>query len=233
MKVTVLVHTLNEIDGMKAIMPKLKKEWYDQMLIVDGGSTDGTIEYAKEHGYEIVVQKRKGPRFAYNEVMPYISGDVVIPFSPDGNSIPEVIPLLVEKIKEGYDMVTASRYLDGAKSYDDTLITKFGNYMFTKLINIFHGGHYTDAMVMYRAWKKSLFVELDLDKDESYSPEKFFRTIIGIDPLLSIRAAKRKLKVTEIPGDEPLRIGGEKKLKVFQWGGAYMVQVFRELFYWR
>lgn len=47
MKITLLIPTLNEIDGMKAIMPRIKKEWYAQLLIVDGGSTDGTLEYCK------------------------------------------------------------------------------------------------------------------------------------------------------------------------------------------
>ena len=60
MKVTILVWTLNEIDGMRVIMPQIKKEWYDELIIVDGGSTDGAIEYAREHGYDLFVQKEKG-----------------------------------------------------------------------------------------------------------------------------------------------------------------------------
>ena len=44
MKTTLLVMTLNEIEGMKAIMPHIKNEWVDQIIVVDGGSTDGTIE---------------------------------------------------------------------------------------------------------------------------------------------------------------------------------------------
>ena len=67
-------------------------------------------------------------------------------------------------MKEGYDMVIASRYLDGAKSYDDTLLTGFGNWLFTKSINFFHGSKYTDAMVMFRAYKTNVFYDLNLDK---------------------------------------------------------------------
>ncbi len=52
MTVTLLVPTLNEIDGMKTIMPKIKPEWVDQILVVDGQSTDGTAEYAREQGYD-------------------------------------------------------------------------------------------------------------------------------------------------------------------------------------
>ncbi len=235
MKVTLLIPTLNEIDGMKEIMPKIHKDWYDQLLIIDGQSTDGTIEYCKEKGYEIVVQQKKGMRNAYMEALPHVTGDVVLTFSPDGNSIPELIPECIAKLKEGnYDMVIVSRYAEGAKSYDDDAITAFGNKMFTTFINWFHGGHYTDAMVIYRAYRKSLITELDLDKDASYAfEEKLFRTNISIEPLLSIRCAKRKLKVAEIPGDEPAREGGERKLQVLRWGAAYMFEVFREIFVWK
>lgn len=47
MKVTLLIPVLNEIGGMKEIMPKIRREWYDQLIVVDGGSGDGTIEFAK------------------------------------------------------------------------------------------------------------------------------------------------------------------------------------------
>lgn len=234
MKTTLLVLTLNEIEGMKAIMPRVKREWCDQIIIVDGGSTDGTIEWAKEQGYFVYVQRQKGFRHAYTEVLPYIEGDVVITFSPDGNSIPDLIPELIDKMKEGYDMVIASRYLGGAKSEDDDIITAFGNWLFTKTVNILHGGHYTDAMVIFRAYKTKLVYDLDLNKEEGYRlAEKLFRTNISWEPLLSVRAAKKKLKVAEIPGDEPPRIGGERKLKILKWGAAYYFQFIRELFCWK
>ncbi|WP_204105249.1 MULTISPECIES: glycosyltransferase family 2 protein [Spirulina sp. CCY15215] len=234
MKITLLVLAWNEIEGMKAIMPRIEKNWCDRIIVLDGGSTDGTIEYAKEQGYFVHVQKKRGIRNAYCEVLPYIEGDILITFSPDGNSIPELIPNLIEKMREGYDMVIVSRYLDDAKSEDDDIITAFGNWLFTKTVNILHGGHYTDAMVLYRAYKTKLIKELDLDKDESYNlPENLFQTKISWEPLLSVRAAKRKLKVTEISGDEPPRIGGERKLQILRWGAAYYFQFIRELFFWK
>lgn len=233
MKLTLIVPTLNEIDGMRKIMPLVKKEWYSQIIILDGGSKDGTIEYAKDQGYFVYIQKKKGFRNGYNEILPFIEGDVVITFSPDGNSIPELIPVLTEKIKDGYDMVIASRYLGNAKSQDDDPVTAFGNWFFTGSINILHGGNYTDAMVIYRAYKTQVIYDLDLNKDEGYSlVEKLFFTKISWEPLLSVRALKRKLKITEIPGDEPPRVGGVRKLQIIRWGAAYYFQFIRELFCW-
>ena len=236
MKFTLIVMTLNEIEGMKAIMPKINPDWLHQILVVDGGSTDGTVEYARQQGYDVVEQKVTGLRHGYTEAIPHITGDAIITFSPDGNSIPELLPDLMAKMEEdgGYDMVIVSRYLDDAKSEDDDIVTAFGNWLFTRTVNVLHGGNYTDAMVMYRAYRTAMLSELDLDKDEGFwLAEKMFFTRLGTEPLLSTRAAKRKLKIGEIPGDEPARIGGERKLKIIRWGGAYYFQFLRELFFWR
>ena len=216
---------------MKTIMPLIKKEWYDQLLIVDGNSTDGTIEYCKEKGYPLYIQKKKGMRFAYAEVWDKITGDVVLTFSPDGNSIPELIPECIKKMKEGYDMVIVSRYKDGAKSEDDDAITGFGNWVFTTMIGIFHGFHYTDAMVIYRAYKTRLAYDLNLNDEKAYAvPEKLFNTRVSWEPLLSIRAARKKLKIAEIPGDEPPRVAGKRKLQVLPWGAVFLWQTIREIF---
>jgi glycosyltransferase involved in cell wall biosynthesis len=234
MKVTLLVPTLNEAVGMRSIMPKVKKEWVDQVLIVDGKSKDGTADIAREMGYDVVIQKTPGIRGAYMDALPFIKGDIILTFSPDGNSIPELIPVCIAKIKEGYDMVIVSRYAQGAKSYDDDTVTAFGNWLFTGCINLLHGSKYTDAMVIYRAYPKKLIYDLGLDKDSSYSfEEKLFKTKISWEPLLSVRAAKRRLQVVDIPGDEPAREGGERKLQVLKWGAAYMFEIWREIFIWR
>ena len=219
---------------MKAIMPLVDREWVDQILILDGGSTDGTIEYARTHGYEVHVQNEPGIRQGYMEVLPKVRGDVLLTFSPDGNSIPELLPRLIAKIDEGYDMVIASRYLPPAKSADDDWITAFGNWLFTRTVNLLHGGRYTDAMVIYRAYRTRLIRELELDQDRWYrTPEKLFGCRISWEPLLSARAARRQLKVAEIPGDEPPRVGGERKLRVLRWGASYYFQFLRDWLLWR
>ena len=232
--VTLLVPTLNEVEGMRAIMPRVRREWVDQILILDGGSTDGTIEYARDHGYEVHVQREPGIRFGYRECLPLIRGDVILTFSPDGNSIPELLPRLVAKMDEGFDMVIASRYKPPAKSEDDDRVTAFGNWLFTRTVNRLHGGRYTDAMVIYRAYRTRLVRELELDQDRWYrTPEFLFRCRISWEPLLSVRAARRGLKVAEIPGDEPPRVGGERKLRVLRWGASYYFQFFRDWLLWR
>lgn len=218
MKTTLFVPTLNEIEGMKTIMPRVKKQWVDEILVLDGGSTDGTVEYAKSKGYRIVMQKSKGITNAYREALKVAKGDYIIAFSPDGNSVPEVIPKLVRKIKEGYDMVIASRYKGNAKSDDDDPVTAFGNFLFTKIINIAFGGNYTDTLVMFRAFKKDIVQKIPIGIPRA-----------GLEPILSIRCAKLKLKVVEIPASEPKRIGSARKMNPLLNGLDILRLIFSEL----
>ena len=96
-----------------------------------------------------------------------------------------------------------------------------------------HGGHYTDAMGMYRAYRDGrCSPRLDLDRDEGYAPEKCFRTMIGVEPLLRPLRQAAPARDRD-PGAEPARIGGVRKLQVFRWGGGYLAQIVRELWNWR
>ncbi len=218
MKITLFVPTLNEIEGMKAVMPRVKREWVDEILVLDGNSTDGTIEYARAQGYRVVMQKSKGITNAYREGLQVAEGDMIVAFSPDGNSLPEAIPALIQKMKEGYDMVIGSRYLNGAKSEDDDPVTAFGNWMFTAMINICFGGHYTDSLVMLRAFKRDIVNKLHIDVPRA-----------GMEPILSIRCAKEKLKVAEISASEPKRIGGIRKMNPLLNGMDILRLIFAEL----
>lgn len=232
MKTTLLVMTLNEIEGMKAIMPKIDPGWVDQIILCDGGSTDGTVEWAKAQGMTVHVQSQPGFRRGYIEVWPMIVGDVVMTFSPDGNSLPEKIPELLAKIEDGYDMVIASRYAGDAESEDDSLLTGFGNWLFTRTINVLFGGHYRDSLVIFRVYRKDMAERLELADGSAFN---FVETLFGIgscilswEPLMSARAARYGYRVAEIPASEPPRIGGEQSFNLLQWAAAYYLQFLIE-----
>jgi len=239
--VTLLVPALNEISGMRRILPRIRREWVDQILVLDGGSTDGTVEYAVEHGWEVYRQKQVGIRLGYIEAYAQITGDVIVTFSPDGNSIPELLPELIAKIRnEHHDMVIVSRYLEGAKSYDDTWLTRFGNYALTTMINLLFAARYTDALVLFRAYRREIPRKLGLTEVRSARYERWIGRFISWEPQLSIRSAQRKLKVAEIPGDEPRRVEDETKAasflptsRIFHFksGFACLYTIFEE--FWR
>lgn len=230
---TLLVFTSNEIESLPVIMPRVDRNLFAQILVVDAHSTDGTPEWCRQQGYTVFTQTTNGLREAYQESLDLITTDYAIAFSPDGNSVPERLPDLVAKLKQGYDMVIVSRYLDEAHSEDDDFLTSFGNWLFTRIVNILHRGHYTDVLVMYRGYRTALVKQLKLDRPDYFMltfPERLFFAKSGIEPLMSARASKAGFKVGEIPGDEPARIGGARKLKVFRCGALILFQFIVEAF---
>lgn len=215
---TLVIYTKNEIDGMRVIMPQIQKKWCDEVIVIDGQSTDGTVEYCHQHGYTIYTQTEPSWAGAYKEGHKRATGDIIIDFSPDGNSKPEAIPVLIQKLKEGYDLVLASRYLGGAKSEDDTWITHLGNQMFTFAINFLFGQKFTDTLVIFRAYRRQLVEQTLLDTE----------IVHAFTPQLCIRAAKLNKKWAEIPADEPKRIGGVPKMKVLYCGWLAVEIILRE-----
>jgi len=232
MSVTLLIPTYNEIDGMRVIMPQVKKEWCDQIIVADGGSTDGTVEYAKEHGYDIVPQDRWGLVNAYRTAFPYIKGDYVLTFSPDGNSSPPLIPKLIAKISEGYDLVVASRYLDDAKSDDDTFMTRLGNWTFTALVKLLFRSRTSDSLNILRIYRTDVIKEMGLLHDRKFGLECYWDHLNSWELLSSIRVAKKKLRFAEIPGSEPVRIGGVEKINKYKNGPYGLGIILQELLYW-
>jgi len=197
LSVTLFIPMVNEIHGLKSIMPRIRKEWVDEILILDGGSTDGSKEYLQSLDYVVVDQKTKGIKAAFWEAFEMARGSVIIPFSPDGNSIPEDIPKLIDKINEGYDIVIASRYLHEAKSQDDDIISGIANHFLTFLVNLCFGTKLTDAIGMYKAFKKQHLYLLGIDNYKNEHSEI----------MLPARGSRFGLKITEIPSPEPPRIG--------------------------
>ena len=219
LKATLVILTLNEIAGMKTIMPQVKQEWVDEILLADGGSTDGTCEYAKELGIKVVNQKTKGRGEAFRVGASEAKNEILVYFSPDGNEDPNDIPKLIGKIREGYDMAIASRFSNDSESKDATLIRRIGNNMFTLAINILFGTRLTDAVNGFRAIRKSVMLDLHTDSNQ-----------FEIEIQMTMRCARKKYKITEIPTFEGKRIGGEAKLHTIRDGYAYAKLIAKEFF---
>ncbi len=219
MKVSIVVYVLNELEGLRVMLPRIKKEWYDQLVFIDGGSTDGSVEYLQKNGYEVYRQIGFRWAGAYSEAFRRATGDILVDFSPDGNSVPERIPELIEKVKEGHDMVTASRYVPGAKSDDDTPLTRFGNWLFTSMINLLFRAHATDSLVIFRAYRRSFLEKAGI------LDAQLGQCVTG---LLTIRCAKIKGMYTDIPGDEPRRLFGTSKLSVVVDGLRVLALILKE-----
>ena len=233
MKVTLLVPTMNELECVKKVMPLVNRKWVDQILILDGNSQDGTVEWCKEQDYEVYVQKEPGMWNAYREVYNsgLIRGTVVITFSPDGNSLPEAIPELMTMMGEGYDMVIGSRYYNGMKSPDDTKLTHLGNRLFTWMCSWRGNFRYTDALVMLRAYNvKSCVWNLGFLDEPNWLQKKLIgmSNLYGWESSMSIRAARKRLKVAEIYELEP-KAYRERRQNTLVHGFVIGTQILHEL----
>ncbi len=217
MKIALIAPTINEIAALPHVLPKLDKNIIHEIIVVDLNSTDGTVEYCIENGFRVHRQRDPGYGAAFLEAIAITNADVIIEFTPDGSAIPEKVPDLLAKINEGYDLVIASRYKDGAKSYDDDIITHFGNWLFTKFVNILFRAHYTDTLVGFKAYRRSALNRAHLTaKGISWAVQ------------LPIRFTKTGAKVAEIGIDEPARIGGVRKMKPFRSGLEILWMIIKE-----
>ena len=222
MTIALLITTLNEDTGVKKVVPRIKKEWVDEILFVDGGSTDGTIEEAEKMGFKVIIQKQKGLGAAIIEGVNAIKSDNFILFGPDGNDEPEKIPQIIQKFKEGYDQVAATRFGKGSVNLDAGKIDTFGNKMFAFLVNAFFGGHLTDCLVELRIMSKKTFQELNFDE----------MSLIAIQQMC-IRGLKKRQHIYEIIGNEGERMGGIRKMKPLPVGASLSLEIIKEFIHWK
>lgn len=207
MTVTLIVPTLNELEGLKTMMPKVKHEWYDQCIFLIGKpKLDDCDKWCLGNGYEVFYGEENlwnGYRNLF--LSGKVKGDIVVVFSPDGNSIPEAIPELVAKVKEGFHLVIASRYKNGLKSPDDTKLTKVGNNIFTGMINFNSRFKYTDALVMFRAYRTNIVDKLGLTAKPNILQRQLIKMsgLYSWEPSMSIRASETAMCIAEIPAIEP------------------------------
>ena len=125
-KITLVIPTLNEIEGLKITIPRIDQSLFEEILVIDASSTDGTVEYIQNiKNIKLVTQKSSGLTGAMIEAINLVKTNYVIEFSPDNNCTPEELADIVTKIKEGYDIVVVSRYLGDAIS---DALTMFRGY---------------------------------------------------------------------------------------------------------
>ena len=216
--IALLLPTLNELQGLKVVLPKIDRSLVDDIVVIDGGSRDGTVEFAMDAGLTVVSQLRPGLQFAVFDIAHALPHDYIIEFSPDGNCKTDQLPELVAKLREGYDHVVVSRYLAHAVSEDDHAVTAFGNWMFSRLMRPLARFPITDALNIYRGYRRRILLDPDFE---------FYLKGPVLEPLVTGMCALRDLNATEIPGDEPVRIGGVTKRSIIYNGSLVLWMIIR------
>jgi glycosyltransferase involved in cell wall biosynthesis len=222
-KRTLVLLTLNEIDGCRALVPGLSRNIADEFVAVDANSTDGTIEFLESQGVRVFQQERRGRGEAFRVAVKNSSGDHLVFYSPDGNEDPGDIEKLFAALAGGADMAIASRFLPQSKNEEDDAalpLRKWTNQAFTFMANsIWNRRDYvTDTINGYRGITRKAF--------ERINPQSMGYTI---EYELTIRSWKHKLNIVEIPTIEGQRIAGETKGPSFQVGRSFVKFFLSEL----
>jgi len=223
MTASLILLTYDEIEGSRALLPHLPLGDFDEVVVVDGGSRDGTREYFQEQGIRVVGQERKGRGEAFRVGARETRGDVLVYYSPDGNEDPEDLPRLLACIRDGADLAIASRFAPGSRNEEDDDLFRpraWVNQALTLIANLlFRRGRFvSDTINGFRAIRREAFERLRLD-------ERGF----PIEYQMSIRAMKAGLRIAEIPTHEGNRLGGASKAHSFPVGVGHLKVLLREL----
>lgn len=164
MDLSIVVPVYNEQENIKsvyeavcnAIIP-LKKKW--ELVLVDDGSSDGSLQEMKtiaqkdaEHVRVIVFRRNFGQTAAIAAGIDHSTGDVVVLCDADMQNDPADIPMMLEKLNEGYDMVSGWRY----DRQDKFLTRVLPSFLANKLISSVTGVHLHDYGCTLKAYRREI-----------------------------------------------------------------------------
>ncbi len=218
--VSIVVPTLNEAKNLHLVLSKMP-DIVSEVILVDGGSTDNTIQVAKELRPDIHIlrQSARGKGNALTEGFAAATGDIIVMMDADGSHDPQEIPLFVDALMKGADFAKGSRFIHDGASEDFTLIRRFGNSCINLLANMCFKVQFTDLCYGYNAFWRYCLPLLQIDS-----------TGFEVETLMNIRACKAHLKVKEVPSFEAIRFSGESKLRAIHDGWRIVKTIVRERF---
>ncbi len=219
---TLVLLTLNEIDGLRQLWSQIPISKFNTVLAVDGGSTDGTREFLAERGVPILDQSIPGRGVAFRVAAEASRDERIVYYSPDGNEDPDDIERLDDLIIAGNDLAIASRFAEGSVNEEtDALrprarVNQTLTWMANKLFN--HGPFVTDTINGFRAMRRRAFLDMDT------SVKRF-----PIEYQISIRAMRRRWRIAELATVEGQRAGGESKAISWPVGKDHLKVLLTEL----
>ena len=217
--ITLIIPAKYESESLPIVLEELKKFDLKKNIILE--ETDlKTIESIKDYNCKIIFQKGRGYGDALITGINSLETNLFCIFNADGSFNPNEINKMIEKINfEKADIIFGSRYEKNCGSDDDTLITKVGNYVFTKIGNIFFSVNISDILYTYLLGKTKSFKKLNLKcKDFSLCVE------------MPIKAQRFKMNYSDIASYERKRIAGEKKVNEFKDGFKILYYMIKSFF---
>jgi Glycosyl transferase family 2 len=217
-RVSVVVPAKNEERNIGQVLSRLPGDLHE-VILVDAGSEDGTIEAARRAHPDIRVltQSGRGKGDALRTGFAAVTGNLVVMLDADGSADPAEIPRFVAALEAGADFAKGSRFLEGGGSGDITPLRRLGNACLSGTANLLHGTHFTDLCYGYNAfWTRCLpFISLDAPGFE-------------VETLINLRIASAGMRIAEVPSFEAKRISGQSNLKTFRDGFRVLGTILSE-----
>jgi glycosyltransferase involved in cell wall biosynthesis len=218
--VTVVIPAKNEAKNLPFVLPRIPP-WVHEVILIDGNSTDDTIQVAQDiwPSIRVVQQERKGKGAALRTGFAAATGDIVVMIDADGSMDPAEIPLFVGALMTGADFAKGSRFIQGGGTIDMELYRRLGNWGLLKIAQFFFGGNFSDLCYGYNAFWRWVLPQLELDGDG-----------FEIETMINVRALKARLKIKEVPSFESERVHGVSNLKTIPDGWRVLKTIMKENF---
>ncbi|MEU2112935.1 glycosyltransferase family 2 protein [Streptomyces sp. NPDC019507] len=216
--VSVVIPAMNEAKNLPHVFGTLP-EWIHEVVLVDGNSTDDTVDVARElwPGVTVVRQAGKGKGDALISGFAACTGDIIVMVDADGSADGQEIVSYVSALVGGADFAKGSRFANGGGTDDMTPIRKLGNRVLCGIVNAKFGARYTDLCYGYNAFWRHCLDSITLDC-----------TGFEIETLMNIRVVKAGLRVQEVPSHEYLRIHGMSNLRAVRDGLRVLKVILKE-----
>jgi glycosyltransferase involved in cell wall biosynthesis len=199
--VSVVIPALNEEESIGSVLAAIPRDAVEEIIVVDGGSTDDTAAIAQAAGARVIREPRRGYGRACAAGVAAASGDIVLFLDADGADDPDQIPDLLAPIYAGEaDLVLGSRLAGGMTSDAMPWHQRFGNRLSARLIRWLYGLPLTDLSPL-RAIRTQSLLRLRMEQ-----------MTYGWPTEMIVKAARQGLRVVEVPTRYRPRSGGRSKI---------------------
>ncbi|MCZ7381597.1 MAG: S-layer glycoprotein N-glycosyltransferase AglJ [Candidatus Methanoperedens sp.] len=196
-EVCILIPTLNEGKTIEGIIKEFKSLGFSDILVIDGHSTDGTGEKAKNAGARVVIQSGTGKGQAVSQAFQLITSKYVVMIDGDGTYLPEEVEKILEPVVSGQaDHVIGNRFVNYRKGAF-TGLNLLGNRILNKIFGFAYGIWLKDILSGYRAFNYAAIKQIELNT-----------TGFEVETEITVECVKKDLKIVEVPITYLARVSG-------------------------